>query len=239
MGSPGDHSSVMSGMLGTTGQQLLGREPGNALSAIRRLRRELEYAEEAQVANALAQGWTWSQIGRALGVSRQAAHHKYSRCHAAALPAPGPVLAGNVRLALTLARIEASARGDVLVGTEHLLVGLFEQGEGDAAAALRRAGAGLRAMRAALDVLAPSDICSLPAAQIGLTMRASRAFERAALGAHNEGRRRISDLDLLDAVIEVPTSGAVALLRALNVDAAAVRQTVRKVRRSAPAMLSE
>ena len=212
-------------MLGAAGQQVFGREPGQALGAIQRLRKELELAEEGQVANALAQGWSWTQIGRALGVSRQAAHHKYSHCVPARLATPGPVLASNVRAALVLARSEAGARGDVMVGTEHLLVGLLQQGEGRAPSALRAAGVGLRTLRAALDVLAPSDICSVSPAQLSFTARASRAFERAALLAHTAGSRRISDVHLLEALLEPRTSRAITMLRAIGVDPKSVRAT--------------
>src|SRR5205807_1471203 len=114
------------------------------------------------------------------------------------------------------------ARGDALVGTEHLLLGLVQQGDGPAAAALRDAGAGLRTLRSALDVVAPSDICRLSATDIGMTSRAARAFERAALRAHSAGEMRISDLHLLAALLEVPESGAVVMLAAIGVDAETV-----------------
>jgi len=228
----------MSGMLGTAGQQVFGREPGQALTAIRRMRKELELVEEAQVANALAQGWSWARIGRALGISRQAAHHKYSHCVPAPLSSGGPVLASNVRLALMLARTEAAARGDMLVGTEHLLLGLFQQGEGTAPKALRNAGVGLRVLRAALDVLAPTDICSMTAAQMSLTARGTRAFERAALQAHGESSRRISDVHLLTAILETPSSGAVWVLRAIGVDAQGISRRLVQGRAPAPAILT-
>jgi hypothetical protein len=228
----------MSGMLGAAGQQVFGREPGQALGAIRRLRKELELVEEAQVANALAQGWSWARIGRALGISRQAAHHKYSHCVPAALSSAGPTLAGNVRIALLLARAEAAARGDVLVGTEHLVLGIFQHGEGPAAAALREAGVRLRALRAALDVLAPSDVCSITAAQMSLTARGTRAFERAALQAHGEGSRRITDVHLLTAILETPAAGALAVLHAIGVDAQIVGRSLVRGAEQAPAILT-
>jgi biotin operon repressor len=43
------------------------------------LRRLAEQVEAAQVAQARRQGWSWDQIGDALGVSRQAAHKKHGR----------------------------------------------------------------------------------------------------------------------------------------------------------------
>jgi hypothetical protein len=208
----------MSRKLGTTAQQALGREPDKALGAIRRLRLELEELEEAQVANALSRGWSWARIGRALGVSRQAVHRKYSRCAPAPLAWSGPVLATNVRVALVVARTEAAARGDALVGTEHLLLGLLQQGDGCAADAMRAAGASLRLLRAALDVLAPSDVCEIKPSQITMTSRASAAVERAAVTALRERSERVNEEHLLRALLRAHDSGARAVLTATGVD---------------------
>lgn len=57
-------------------------DPEAALAAVVALRRTAEQLEYAAVAEAVAQGWTWSQIAEALGVTRQAAHKR----HAARLP---------------------------------------------------------------------------------------------------------------------------------------------------------
>src|SRR3954454_19141233 len=189
----------MSRKLGTTAQQALGREPGKALSAIRRLRQELDDLEEAQVANALSRGWSWARVGRALGVTRQAVHRKYSRCSPAPLSWSGPVLSGNLKVAVVVARTEAAARGDALVGTEHLLLGLLQQGEGRAADALRAAGASLRTLRAALDVLAPTDLCDVRPSQITMTTHASTAVEQAAVTALRQGAERVTEEHLLRA----------------------------------------
>lgn len=198
-------------------QEALGRNPGNGLGAIRRLRQELERAEEAQVANALAAGWSWARIGRALGVSRQAVHRKYSGFKPTPMATSVPTVAGSVRVVLVIARTEASARGDALVGTEHLLLALLQQGEGPAARALRAARAQLRMLRAAADVQAPSDVCWVPPSRIGMTARASAALDRAALLAQQEGNQRMCDQHILRAILADPMSGAVALLRATGV----------------------
>jgi Clp amino terminal domain, pathogenicity island component len=203
-------------------QQALGRNPGSGLSAIRRLRQELERAEEAQVANALAAGWSWARIGRALGVSRQAVHRKYAGCQPSPMAASIPSVAASVKVALVLARTEASARGDALVGTEHLLMALLQQGEGRAASALRAAGASLRMLRAAADVHAPTDVCWVPPSRIGMTARAAASLDRAALLAQQEGEQRMCDHHILRAVLDNPMSGAVVLLRATGVSPSAV-----------------
>lgn len=207
----------MSRKLGTAAQEALGREPGKALAAIRRLRRELDDLEEAQVANALSRGWSWARIGRALGVTRQAVHRKYSQSSPRPLAWSGPVLAGNVKVAIVVARTEAAARGDALVGTEHLLLGLLQQGEGRAAQALRISGASLRTLRAALDVLAPTDLCDVTPSQITMTTHAATAVERAAVTALREGSERVTEEHLLRALLELRDCGAVFALGATGI----------------------
>src|SRR4051812_24613830 len=210
----------MSRTLVNTAQQALGRNPGRGLDAIRRLRHELERAEEAQVANALAAGWSWARIGRALGVSPQAVHRKYAGCAPSPLATSIPTVAGSVKGGLVLARTGASARGDALGGTEHLLMALLQQGEGRAAAALRRGGASLRMLRAAADVHAPRDVCFVPPSRIGMTARAAAALDRAALLAQQEGDQRMCDHHILKAILANPMSGAVALLQVIGVSPA-------------------
>lgn len=50
----------------------------NALAAVLALRRAADTLEQQAVALALGQGWSWSQIAEALGVSKQAAHRRLS-----------------------------------------------------------------------------------------------------------------------------------------------------------------
>ena len=55
------------------------RDPAVGLAAVASLRVLLESLEELQVSNARALGWSWEEIGRALGVSKQAVHRRYGR----------------------------------------------------------------------------------------------------------------------------------------------------------------
>lgn len=50
--------------------------PADALAAVVALRHTADRLERAAVQAALAQGWSWSQIAEALGVSKQAAHKR-------------------------------------------------------------------------------------------------------------------------------------------------------------------
>ncbi|RKH45997.1 helix-turn-helix domain-containing protein [Corallococcus sicarius] len=53
-------------------------DPEAALAAVVALRRRATQLELAAVIEAVRQGWTWAQIGEALGISAQAAHKKFT-----------------------------------------------------------------------------------------------------------------------------------------------------------------
>jgi pyrroloquinoline quinone (PQQ) biosynthesis protein C len=54
-------------------------DPAKGLRAVLALRRLAERLEAHQVAVARAHGWSWQQIGDALGMTRQSIHTKYRR----------------------------------------------------------------------------------------------------------------------------------------------------------------
>ncbi len=56
--------------------------PEEALAAVVALRAVAETLERKAVKKAIEQGWSWSQIAEALGVTKQAAHKR----HAAFIP---------------------------------------------------------------------------------------------------------------------------------------------------------
>ncbi len=59
--------------------RLASHDPAVGLRAVGALRRLAEQVEAAAVARARQQGWSWEQIGDALGVSRQAVHARYGK----------------------------------------------------------------------------------------------------------------------------------------------------------------
>ena len=121
-------------------------DPSVGLRAVGALRRLADQVEVAQVAAARRDGWSWEQIGDALG----------------GLPTGGTQEARKVRkvrtminrfsesarAAVSAAVDEAGRRGDPRVGTEHLLLGLLHDADSPAT---RSMGIDLRSARQALD----------------------------------------------------------------------------------------
>ncbi len=54
-------------------------DPAQGLRAALALHRIAERVEAGQVAVARGQGWSWQQIGDALGITRQSVHAKYGK----------------------------------------------------------------------------------------------------------------------------------------------------------------
>src|SRR5712692_4552146 len=133
------------------------------------------------VTEAREAGCSWTQIGDRMGVSKQAARQRFT----IALPAVRRVgLEPRPRLLACLAAAgrEAAADGAAEIGTQHLLLGLFE--EGVAAATLERLGVSADAARAAARDIFP------PAGEPGARPPAESAEARDAIrGAETLARR--------------------------------------------------
>jgi hypothetical protein len=69
------------GVSQTEGRRLMdaatSSDPEVGLTAVVALRQLVEVLEELQVDNARARGWSWRDIARRLGVSKQAVHYKH------------------------------------------------------------------------------------------------------------------------------------------------------------------
>ena len=64
---------------GELAERIRSQDPAVILRAVGALHRLAEQVEAAGVAAAREQGWSWEQIGDALGVSRQSVHAKYGK----------------------------------------------------------------------------------------------------------------------------------------------------------------
>lgn len=52
-------------------------DPETGLAAVVALRQLVEVLEQLQVDNARSKGWSWNDIARRLGVTKQAVHYKH------------------------------------------------------------------------------------------------------------------------------------------------------------------
>ena len=55
------------------------RDPADGLAAVVSLRRLADQLEDSEVERAVRDGWTWSLVAEALGVTRQAVHKKHAK----------------------------------------------------------------------------------------------------------------------------------------------------------------
>jgi ATP-dependent Clp protease ATP-binding subunit ClpA len=134
--------------------------PERGLKAVAKLRQELDDLERHHVHSACSEGWTWSKISLALGVSKQAAHKKHAKAVRAlieaeeaadAVPSDARVLVtAEVRDAVRQARDEARVLGSRVVGTEHLLLGVLHSRDCPEVRVLEGAGVNLDQARACL-----------------------------------------------------------------------------------------
>jgi ATP-dependent Clp protease ATP-binding subunit ClpA len=132
-------------------------DPGERLGAVTSLKRELDSVETEIAADALRAGLSWSQIGTALGVSKQAAHRRHSHGvarldQAAETQHRGrrAIVSSEARRAVRIARREAAEMGERTVGTEHLLLGLMQCGDPPTTEVLHRLGITLLVAREAM-----------------------------------------------------------------------------------------
>src|SRR5436190_6703776 len=208
-------------------------DPEAALKALTALRARLDQLEMLQVSNAVESGLSWSEIARALGISRQAAHKRYSRRageEGGVSTRPRRMLVtAEARTAVRFAREEARAMGAEVVGTEHVLLGILRCQRSHATWALRALGARLDDARAAAEpTVAP---CESPPradeprhpAWRGMSPHARRVLERSLEEALERGEGYIGVEHLLLAVLRDDCGGAAQTLMRMDVDPGEVR----------------
>jgi hypothetical protein len=69
------------------------RTTADGLAAVLALRRLADSLEDSSVETAVREGWSWSEIAEALGVTRQAVHKKHAKRLAAASSPTTPTTA--------------------------------------------------------------------------------------------------------------------------------------------------
>src|SRR5687767_3097997 len=117
------------------------QDPTEGLRAVARLREVIEELEAHQVDRAVERGWSWAQVGRGLGISKQAAHRRHAqrppvavadKSSAAEPDEPRVVITGEARAVVERARGEAAGLGEREVEPVHLLAALLQAPAGPA-----------------------------------------------------------------------------------------------------------
>jgi ATP-dependent Clp protease ATP-binding subunit ClpA len=176
-----------------------------------------QFVEEARRA-----GFSWTEIGQRIGVSKQAARERFGDPRRRAPQAWSCTLSAPAGGCLEAARREAAADGAAEVGTHHQLIGLFH--EGVAAAVLEELGVRGDAVRAAARGLFPGG-GGLPGGRPPQeSAEAREAIRRAAMLAQRAGADQVGTEHLLAALALDPGSGARRVLSHLGVSIAAVKK---------------
>jgi hypothetical protein len=221
-------------------------KPEQGLAAIAALRQELEALERHHVATAVTEGWSWSKVATALGVSKQAAHKKHARAVkalAAAVQGDGVpsdarvVVTSEARTAVRFAREEARTAGSKVVGTEHLLLGVLHAAEPKLLALLKREGIDLAAARGCLQptmaeeeraIAVTASDTAAAAAATGVSPLARACLEESLRETVRRSDNQLRPTHLLLALVSRPEGGAARTLESLGTTPETVRRLVER-----------
>ena len=173
------------------------------------------------VGEARAAGCSWADIGRAFGISKQAAQQRF----VSAGPGPGHWPEGfsaSGREAFHAAEHHARRLGHNYIGTEHILLGLIDTRDGIAADALVALGVSAAAVGSHIaELVGHGDVCREQAPAI--TPRAKTTLEIARREATRLGHHLVGTEHLLLALTHLEDGVAARILESVNAQPARVR----------------
>jgi hypothetical protein len=202
-------------------------EPGEGLQAVAELRVRLDTLEAAHVDEAIAAGWSWTSVARALGVTKQAAHARHAR--RAKRVQQGLVVAGRARQVVQRARNEAAALGAPNVESDHILLSLLREEAGAVREALEACGISYDAVRAR--AAPPGASAKAPGRVPAVSPGTREVLEQSMREAVARGDGRLDVEHLLLAVLHQPGGrGQGAVLAGGRTPAAIERRLSRALR---------
>jgi hypothetical protein len=194
-----------------------------AVTIVDELRGVGEEVLDRFVAEARAANCSWSEVGAALGVSKQAAQQRF--------PAGGPLaswpqgVTEAVRAAMVTAQDESRDLGHNYVGNEHVLLGLLAQTGGMAADVL----AGCGVTRAAI-ISRTREVVGAGSPRrweaLGVTPGLKRALVFARAEARRLGHRSVGTEHVLLGIARLDDGVDAQLLRELGAPPACIREEI-------------
>ncbi|MBT2451509.1 ATP-dependent Clp protease ATP-binding subunit [Streptomyces sp. ISL-43] len=175
-------------------------------------------------------GASWTDIGRSMGVTRQAAQKRF-------VPKADKAGEGNdvdaaqgfgrftprARNVVVTAQNEARAAGNTEIAAAHLVLGLLADSESLAAIALRAQGVALEDVRAAVTAVLPAPVAEVPEL-VPFDAAAKKALELTFREALRLGHGYVGTEHILLALLELEDGEGV--LASLGLDKAATEATV-------------
>lgn len=172
-------------------------------------------------------GASWAEIGRSMGVTKQAAQKRFVGKAPAEIPLDPSQGFGQftprARNAVVVAQTEARAASNDEIRSEHLVLGLLKDPGALAAQAIAAQGVPLEAAREAATAALPSAKAEIPAL-IPFDARAKEALELTFTEAKRLGHNFVGTEHILLALLELDDGSGV--LAGLGLDKAATEASV-------------
>ncbi len=172
------------------------------------------------VGEAKHSGASWSEIGDALGVSKQAAQQRHTR-----------ITFGRytdlARHSIVLAQEAARTYKHAVIGTEHMLLGLLGEPRGLAYQVLVAKTESEQCIRDAIEEAMPPAGRKAPRGHIEFGPQSKRAIEQAIRAAADLGHDWVGTEHALLGLIRVEQSPAAQILRNLGFGSDELHETVR------------
>ncbi|MEV6837154.1 Clp protease N-terminal domain-containing protein [Streptomyces sp. NPDC051133] len=172
------------------------------------------------VSKAKRSGASWTQIGDAIGVSKQAAQQRHA-------PAPFERFTNLNRHSIVLAQEAARTHKHDSIGTEHMLLGLLGEPQGLAyEMLLAKAGSEQRVRDAIEEAMPPAGEKALRG-HIAFRPESKEAIEQARRASADLGHDRVGTEHTLLGLIRTEGSPAARILRDLGFTSVELHETVK------------